>query len=575
MNLLLRLHRIGADTTSGDLRKLVLIVNTVALTNIYLALIAGSLLYYLTGSARIGIVGYSEIPFYTFVLWCNYRKKYVLAAVMTHLTINAAVLYFGLLFGHYIDVNLMAVFLVGLPLLVLRNKTGRLACIVISVFTIIAIEINNAYQIITPLGINYEAGHVRWITEASILLLNAVILYYYDYINTQLHNNLTSTTKELNIRSEQLARANETKTAYVRETMHEIRSPLNTVYSISQLLIDSRHQSPELYETYHDLHAACYQVLHVINSSLDLSRLESGKLYEVRKEPLVIRTWINGIVKIGQYMAARKEVVLHLDISYTLPACIEGDEEKLTRIVNNLLYNAIKFTRQQTVINVTLTNDRDIWWLSVSDQGPGMPNDALEKAFEPFETKSDNAAEGTGLGLYIVERLVTLLGGSIRVYNNDGPGVTFIAGFRLVERELPSAILTAPDQPDYSRLKILLVDDDGIQRIYISLLLENLGATLLLAESARSAISLIEAGCNPDIILLDNILGDMTGLDLTRKLRQMPNPTTAKIIIVSGDTYLNKTIALEGGADGHILKPLSVENLNATLTQLLNPVYIL
>ncbi|WP_212004655.1 hybrid sensor histidine kinase/response regulator [Chitinophaga sp. HK235] len=534
-------------------------INTVALINISLAITFGSLLGYLLDSRRVLLGAYLEIILFVIVLWINSKGKYTVAAVVTHLIMNAAVLYFGLVLGAFLDVNLMAIFLVGLPMLILRNKAGRLLCIAISICTMVALEINKTYAFITPRP--YDSYTAQWIAKSIILLLNAGILYFYDATNLRLQQNL-------NTLMHKLARANEAKTVYVRETIHEVRQPLNTITLISQYLLQFRSATDEVKEVYRNLDAACYQALHIINATLDLSRLEAGKVYELHAQPIIIKEWIEKILSVGTYSAQKNGIQIRLHISEDFPTCIEGDQEKLTRIANNLIYNAIKYTAPKSKIDISLRAGAGNWQLSVADEGTGMTAEQIEKIFLPFETQGGNASEGTGLGLYMVERLVTLLGGTIQVNSNTGNGVIFTATFKLVETTAP--VKDKMETPDWIEFchKILVIEDEYMQRYSMMRLLKQAGVAVEGAESGESAMKVLESGYVPDLLLVDHSLEDTTGLELIRRIKQMPALKQVPAIIVSGDAYLTREMVCEQGADGLILKPLEMNEFNRMVTLL-------
>lgn len=565
-----RLQDIGC-TREASPKIFIRAVNIVCLVNITLALTIGSFLYLATGAHEIGLAAYIEVVLFSGVLWLNARHKYGIASILAHMVMNAAVLYFGLLFGRFVSVNLMAIFLVALPLLFFKDGWEQFFCFVISLVTISLVEVNRSENLVEPMNLDYGMIYFKWVANAVILFLTAIILYLFRKHHVRLYESLKILTNKLRYRTRQLFQANRAKTDYIQETMHEVRSPLNVISGISQLLnaMVKERDFEGIEGLSDDLRTACYQVVHTVNSTLDLSRLESGKLYENKKEPIIVREWINDIVRITRYLAQKKDVCIDLWINEDIPLCIEGDIEKLTRIVNNMLFNAIKMTADNTVVKVCIDRRDQFWSISITDEGPGMSTEQVSKAFEPFETSSSNASGGTGLGLHILDRLVSVLGGAIHVKNNtDKRGMTFTAEFKI--RVLVSPVLKNPNktQPSYHKLRFLIVEDDSVQRLYMGKVLEKRGATVLSAQSGEIALAkmavLTEAF--PHVILLDKNLPDMSGMDLAYQLRQFPQLEGATIIIVSGDAYMKKEIS--NVVNGYILKPLEISSLDQELRNL-------
>lgn len=558
--LLRKLSSMGSDAAGDHLKNQVLMVNTVSLINSMLALTVGSALFLLTGAARIGVAAYIETILFSLVFLLNSKRHYQLAAGLTHLIMNAAVAYFGILFGKYVDVYLMAIFLVSLPMLIFNNNWVQAICITISVVTIAVIEANNRFEFIKPIEIEYNALYLRWVAEAIILYLDVAILYYNRKYITKREDKQKGVVKDLI--ADNLAKTG---------LMHDIRSWFNSIYGISQLMqIKKGEIDPSSEDVSTDLNVACHQVLRIINSSLDISRLSVGKTYELKKEPIVLKEWSNDILKIHRYSAAKKGIVIKFDLPPKMFACIEGDKEKLTRVADNLLTNAVRFSPKGTSVQFIITKTNDKWGFLVSDKGPGMTDNELEKAFQPFETSADSTSSGTGLGLYLVKQFVSQMGGNIQVSRNATAGLTFhVTGLTLKELPIP-----APQPqlvvPDYSRLRFLLVDDNPMERLSIARLLKSIGAAVAQAETGAEAILYIKQaitnGTVPDVVLLDQQLPDKQGLELVQELRGFAELARTTIIIASGDTYLGIDQAVSAGANGHLLKPLDLNNLNLQLT---------
>ncbi|MGN8035883.1 ATP-binding response regulator [Chitinophaga sp. 22321] len=561
------IRHIGTSGVSETQKKIILIVNTISIITSLLALTAGTFLFMLTGKAAIGIAAYAEVGMFSSIIVMNHFKKYGVARIAIHIFQNATVLYFGLLFRKHVDVKLMIVFLGIIPLLLFTDKHVKITCSIITCMTLFILEYNYQYPIFEPISLSLHEERIsRWVSLAVILFLVMVVVWFNEEDKRKANESLSHANHKLEQLTEQLQQSVASKAKYVQQITHEIRGPFNAIFSIAQQLLaklPTLEHFKQFEEDIQTLNAGCYQTLTIINSALDLSKLEAGT-YPVTLTTINVRSWINDITAIFQYIASHKQVTIKTTVRPSVPSYLKGDHEKLTRIVNNLLYNAIKFTSKNSTVTITVDSNEMFWSISVSDQGKGIAKKELDEAFKIFHSTSTNSAEGTGLGLYFVNETIGLLKGKIEVFSHPGQGCTFVTRFPLIATaphvESPSDNGSIA-QSNLKGKQILLIDDDLMQATYVKKYLESNGAVVHLAETGKESFNQLDKH-RVDLIILDNTLPDTTGIEFLRAL-QKSHFDLIPVIMVTADNNIRREDAITAGACDYLLKPIILKELRA------------
>jgi signal transduction histidine kinase len=365
--------------------------------------------------------------------------------------------------------------------------------------------------------------------------------------------------------------ANRAKSEFLANMSHEIRTPLNAVLGMAELL-QSTPLTPAQREFTDTIRTSGDALLSVINEILDFSKIEHGQV-EIEHAPLDIRACVSEAVDIAVPRSSLPpSIQLRRDFSPDLPPLILGDAFRLRQILVNLVSNAVKFTERGEVLVSASRHQSpsgERLRLSVRDTGIGIPRDRQDRLFQSFsqiDASTTRKYGGTGLGLAITHRLVTLLGGSIRVESSPGLGSDFGVDLPLAiaDSPAPGALPPAPIPlslgPDFARrfpLRILLVEDNAVNQRVAELLLARLGYQTSAVVNGAEALEAV-ARTPFDILLLDVQMPVMDGLECARRLRaSYPDHARPWIIAMTANALEgHREICLEAGMDDYTSKPV-------------------
>ncbi|GFK93872.1 Sensory/regulatory protein RpfC [Fundidesulfovibrio magnetotacticus] len=364
------------------------------------------------------------------------------------------------------------------------------------------------------------------------------------------------------------------KSVFLANMSHEIRTPLNGILGMLQVLQGEVSDKDHL--EYVDLAIkSSKRLARLLSDILDLSRVESGKM-PTTNEQFELSQVKESVLELFQHEVASSRVRLSFDFADNVPMLLIGDEGKIRQILFNLVGNALKFTESGHVCveAFTVPHLRDELVrvvFCVNDTGPGIPDDEIVKVFEPFaqvETTYIRKHQGAGLGLSIVRRLVSTLGGSICVDTEVGAGSTFYVSipFRNTYHEALQTIHMAsrPAGALSCEKRILFAEDDSVTRLVTKKLLEKAGYDVTLAVDGKDALEKL-ASKDFDLILMDIQMPEMDGLEATQHIRFKHRFELKRDIpIIAMTAYAmagDKEKFLAAGMDDYISKPVECKEL--------------
>ena len=379
-------------------------------------------------------------------------------------------------------------------------------------------------------------------------------------------------------------RASQAKTTFLSNMSHDIRTPMNAIVGYTEFA--KRCQDEEEVHAYLDkIDSSSKYLLALINDVLEMSRIESGKL-ELESEETDLLEVMDDLRNMFETQMRDKGLSFVVDATGVTDRSVLCDPVRLNRVLLNLLSNAYKFTPAGGSVTVRLTQlgvAEEGWAtyeLRVRDTGIGMSEEFASKVFEAFERERNTTAsgiQGTGLGMAISKRIVDAMGGRIDVHSKVGEGTEFVVCVSLQTCEAPEGSL-APgadavvEDIDFEGMRILLAEDNEINREIACMLLEELGFQLEEAVDGQEALDkLVAAGAGYyDVVITDIQMPVMNGYDEARAIRALDDPDLASIPIIAMSANAFKEdidAAMAVGMNGYVSKPVDLDKVIEELTR--------
>ena len=417
------------------------------------------------------------------------------------------------------------------------------------------------------------------------------------FIMFNIYNLMMKRERSMEMDKIQAERSNKAKSTFLSNMSHDIRTPMNAIVGYVNLskklykLCENcpREKCPDnvpktACDYLNKIDASSGHLLALINDILDMSRIESGKMELDPQKSNIVKA-LDEVRDLFATQMETKGLNFAVNTEHVMNKIVMCDTPRLNRVLLNLISNAFKFTPVGGSVTVTLrqvSGNENVgsYELRVKDTGMGMTPEFAKKVFAAYERdRTVSNIQGTGLGMSITKSIVELMGGTIDVQTEYGKGTEFIVRVDLPIVDEPDEVesdesTNAQREIDFSKVKLLLVEDNEVNREIASLILTEFGFKLDKAENGKIAYEKVAASKpgDYDAVLMDVQMPVMNGYEATKKIRELSNPKLAQIPIIAMTANAfseDVQAAKDAGMDSHIAKPLDVPKMIETLTEVL------
>jgi signal transduction histidine kinase/DNA-binding response OmpR family regulator len=357
--------------------------------------------------------------------------------------------------------------------------------------------------------------------------------------------------------NEELAQANRRKTEFLATLAHELRNPLAPLSNGLHLMRVASTKPDLLEKTRQMMERQIQHMVHLVDDLLDVARISTGKV-ELRRQRMDLKDVVTTAVETSASLIDSGRHKLTVDVPQQ-PLPMEADPTRIAQVVSNLLNNAAKYTPEGGRIALKVSVQESCAVLSVTDSGIGLAADAIEKVFEMFAQVPGvgKTQGGLGIGLSLVQSLVALHGGTVSAASPGvGQGSTFTVRLPLAAPGADTEQVSArPPADKPGQLQVLVVDDNTDAAESLGVLLDIEGHAAHIAHTGAEALQLVQS--RPvDVVFLDIGLPDMTGYDVAKRLRMLPNMQNTLLVALTGwGTQDDRQRTRDAGFDRHLTKP--------------------
>ena len=545
-----------------DINRIVLVNQISVAFGSAILIVASIVCYFLHWDLSVLIPISVEFLINASVLYFNYIRRPKTAAVVLYFLQCVAIIYFSWLLGRLLQLELAVILLISMAYLLFKEKWMRKIALAGAIADLIVLQIVHymyARQA-SPLSAIQDAIIHLMVDAAAILVIMLVSKPYVKSNDTYV----------------ELQRANQFIKIFVAQITHELRTPLDNINQVTQLLRKEIGEDAafQKIQAYADIGViVSNNAKNIVNNVLSMAEIEAGKMPPPVNQAIQVIPFFEEILQVHKLSASKEGMRLHL-IQVNMPEAIMGDPLNIGQILSNLLANAVKYGIKGGDINVTVIRKGSAWELEVSNRGPVIDPKKIDSIFDPFVTGRTGNIQGSGLGLYIVKTKVTLMNGSIRVDSSPLGYNVFTVSLPLVEAkkiDLVKENRIETNGTEWSNIRVLVAEDNKFTAFLLSNLLKNLGVTYSIVNNGQELLKTAQEKypdeC-PDIIILDANMPILNGEQTIKRLKRIPDLSNIPIIITTGDIYsdtLDKM--LTAGADTYLKKPIDPQSLqNAIAT---------
>ena len=381
--------------------------------------------------------------------------------------------------------------------------------------------------------------------------------------------------EQLVLAKEAAERADQAKTRFLSRMSHDIRTPINGMLGMAHIALDNLDDPARVADALQKILTAGGQLKLLIDEVLDMSQLESGHI-QLLQEAFDLHEALDKIDAVLATLAEERRVRYPQAHYLERHRHVRGSMLHITRVLENVLTNAVKYTPaggsvERWLEEAPIDDTHSMFHFTVQDTGVGMTPEFQQHMFEPFTRAADDTMPGAGLGLAITHDLVEKMHGTIRVKSAPGAGTRVTVSLPLELTAAPSRpVTTDAAQQDLHGLRVLLAEDNSLNREIIEYLLQQAGASVESVQTGTQAVAAFAASPSGyfGAILMDVLMPELSGLDATRAIRRSGHPQAAAIpiIAVTANAFASDVqAALDAGMNEHIAKPLDAARLYTIL----------
>lgn len=414
-------------------------------------------------------------------------------------------------------------------------------------------------EITQKIGSNEIQGYIVWIFDMTFI---------------------DQYTNEMIRLREEAEKANQAKTQFLAHMSHEIRTPMNSIVGYAEMALRTTDETL-IHGYIRNIKESSRTLLHLINEILDISKIETGKMENVKVNYRFTKL-IAEIQSMMEAQAGNADLAFLMEIDHTIPEYLYGDRVKIQEIVTNLINNGFKYTREGSVTLRVLQKETDgkkvLLHIEIEDTGVGIREEDFPKVFSKFERldrQGNYLVEGSGLGLSIVKGFVDMLGGTITFESTYGKGTKFIVnlwqeiGYEDQSTERKED--TVKEDIPINSGRILIVDDNELNCDVASGIMELLGMRTQTVMSGYECLELLEKGERFDMIFMDHMMPKMDGLETMKRIRAMGGDVSRiPIVLLTANAVTGvREEMMREGFDDFLSKPIDVDELRRILIRFL------